>query len=122
MNCMCPADGFLTCLGEAAIANFARLHQFSHDSGNILNWHLGIHPMLIKEVDAIGLQAPQRLLDYFADVVGAAISSLSLSIGDAKPELGRNHRLLALPLKRASEKLFIHKRAIDLSRIKKIEP
>src|ERR1700677_2519835 len=117
MNRMCPADGFLARLGEAKIAYFASLHQFSHRSRNILNRHIGINPVLIKEVDVVGLQAPQRLLDHLADMCGTAIWSLVLSVLEAKPELGSNHRLLASSLERAPEKLFIHERAIDLSRI-----
>ena len=74
--------------------------------------------MLIPEVDVIRLQAPQRLLDHFANVFGAAICSLVFSVLDAKPELGRNHRLLASPFERTPEKLFIHERAIGFRCVK----
>lgn len=57
------ADNLLIHLGQSPMGDLALSDQVSHDTCDLLNRHIGILPVLIIEVDMVGLQTAQTSLN-----------------------------------------------------------
>ena len=77
--------------------------------------------MLIEQVDAIGLQAPQGGIDHFAYMLGLAVGSSWLSVHNVEAEFGSDERLVAASLESASNQFFVAERSVNFSRVKEVE-
>jgi hypothetical protein len=73
--------------------------------------------VLIEEVDPVGPKPAERCLGHLLHVLGATVQPVSVSPIDAEAELGGDHDLVAPPLQRAAEQLFVGERTVDLGRI-----
>jgi hypothetical protein len=62
------------------VAHLARRHQFRHRTDALLDRNRGVTPMHVVEVDDIGPQSGQALIDALADVAGV-VSGLQLADG-----------------------------------------
>ena len=81
-------------VADADRPDLARLEQLPEDQGGLLERHLGIGPVDLVEVDAVGLQAPQRLLHLLAHPLRRGVPEHPAAL-PVEPDLGRDHRALA---------------------------
>jgi len=92
--------------------------QVLHRSGDVLDRHLGVDPVLIEEIDDVGLQALERGLSDLLDVLGPAVQTGLLLVGvDLEPELGGDDDPSADRSERFADELLIRERAIHLGRV-----
>jgi len=61
-------------LRQAEVAHLADQHQLSHRANRLLNGHVGIHVVLVVEVDVPDTESLQARVTAFADVLGPAIA------------------------------------------------
>src|SRR5207253_1951134 len=81
---------------KGQIAYLAFLNQVLHCSRYIFDWHVGVHAVLIEQVDAIDLESLERGFGDFLDVLWPTIqtSQTSLRLGiNFPPKLGGYHHL-----------------------------
>src|SRR5699024_1154706 len=57
--------------------NFAFIHQIFYGSGNILNRYFRIHPVLVKQINAVSAKTLKHSFDYTLYVLGTAIEARS---------------------------------------------
>src|ERR1700692_3120477 len=99
MNSVSTADRFLARLREAEVAYFTLAHQFANRAGNVFNRHSRVDTMLVKKGDVICLEAFERSLNDFPNVLWPAIRARNLAVFNAsavlntEPELRRNNGL-----------------------------
>src|SRR5271163_4660047 len=60
---MRPTDRIRASLGQTEVAHFSCLNEGLYRSGNILHGYVRINTVLVEEVDPIGTQALERLVD-----------------------------------------------------------
>ena len=76
------------------VLDLALPDQVFHCPRDILNGNVGMDTMLIKKVDAVGLESAERSIGNVFDVLGTTVESSLLPILKAETELGGNHNLL----------------------------
>ena len=82
------ADGAHAGLGQAEVADLARLDEFLDGAGDVLDRHLRVDAVLVQQVDPVGAEPPQRAVHGVADVVGWLDSPVwRPSASKAKPNL-----------------------------------
>jgi len=60
---------------ESVVLDLALLVQVLQDSGDVLDRHVGIDTLLIKEIDRLGFQPGQHRIHDFANVIWTAIQA-----------------------------------------------
>ena len=82
-------------LGQTEIAHFAFPHEFADRAGNIFHGHRAVDPMLVKQIDVIGLQPPERPFDRRANRRGTAVGvgEHLFAVLEFETELGGNDDL-----------------------------
>jgi hypothetical protein len=73
-------------------------HQLLHRPGDVLDGDLGVDPVLVEQVDAVGPKTLQHALDDELDVRGLAVEARPALAGrlvDVPAELRRDHDLVA---------------------------
>ncbi len=77
--------------------------------GHVLDRHIGVNPVLVQQVDAVGLQPLQRSVHGTSDVVGMAIEAQPLARVRFKvePEFRRDDHLLSHWRERGSDEFFV---------------
>ena len=75
-------------------------------SHHLVDRRLGVNPVLVVQVDPVGVQPPQRSLDRDADVGRATVDHAwpAAGVGD-HPELGGQHHLIAAASEGAADEL-----------------
>lgn len=68
-------------------ANFSGVVELEHRLSDLLDRHFGVRPMHLIEVDDIGPQTPQRIIDLLADARPAGIAEY-LAVVPIQPDLG----------------------------------
>ncbi len=112
------ADRLRPGLGQAEVSHLAFGNQIAHGTGHIFNRHVRIDPVLIEQVDAVGLETLERGFGHRANVRWAAVQALAHhAVGEA--ELGGNHHLIAERRHRFAQKLFVDERSVDFSAVEK---
>jgi hypothetical protein len=104
------------------VADLASGDQLRKGTDGLLDGDLGVHPVLVVEVDVVGAQSPQRALDSGADVRRAAVELPRSATGvrhDA--ELDRQHDLVASLLDRSAHQRLVVERPIDLGGIEMVD-
>jgi hypothetical protein len=81
--------------------------QLSHGTGHVSHRDVWVNTMLVKEVDAVGLQALERLFGDQADAGGRAVEPGG-SDAILEAELGCQNDLVAKGGDGLSEHFFIH--------------
>ncbi|MNY25573.1 hypothetical protein D3C86_1593660 [compost metagenome] len=56
---MCTANGLHTGFRKAEVLDLAFANQISHYTGDVFNRYVRVNPMLVKQIDEIGLQPAQ---------------------------------------------------------------
>jgi hypothetical protein len=47
------ADGRATSFGQSEVGDLARLHEFGDRPGNVFDGHIGVHTVLVEQVDPV---------------------------------------------------------------------
>ena len=97
--------------------DLAGLDELLDRARHILDRHLGIHPVLVIEVDRTYAQPLQRAVDDMADAVGMTgdpAARLALLRVDVEAELGGDHDLVAVRGECLANKLLVGKGPVDL--------
>jgi len=97
------------------VLHLALLNQLFHRSRNVFDRHVGVNPVLIEQVDDIGLEALQRGLGDFPDVLWPTIQPIqtSLRLGiNFEPELRGYNHLVAKWSEGFAHEFFVRERAI----------
>lgn len=89
---MGPPQGRRAGLRQAQVAHLSGPDEFGHGADHVLDGHLGVDPVLVEQVDAVGPQSLQRLLDHRADALGPAVErEAPLGALEIESELGREY-------------------------------
>jgi len=75
LNFVRAADGSHACFGEAEVLHLALLDQIPDGAGDVFDGNIGIHAVLVEEVYDVGLEALERGVGDFADVLGTAVEA-----------------------------------------------
>src|SRR6476659_5807117 len=104
---------------KSVMPDLTFLNQILQRSGHIFDRHVRVHAMLIEEIDAVGLQSPERRFGYLLHVLWPAVDTNLLSLEtDGEAELGSNHNLVADRCEGFPDKFFVGKRAVHFSSVK----
>src|ERR1700730_7781795 len=72
---MGSADDLLTCLAQSEVFHLAFLNEIPDCAGNVFNRYVLAHPVLIEQIDSVGVQALEGLIGDKADPFGPAVPS-----------------------------------------------
>ena len=93
---VCATDRLHPCFRKSEVPDLTFLNQVLHRAGHIFDWYVRIDAMLIKQIDAIGLESHQRCIGDLLDVLRPAIHTDLLSVrADLESELGGYDHLIA---------------------------
>src|SRR5581483_6905681 len=70
------------------------LVEIAHGARGLGDWPARVGPMHLIDVDAVGLQPPQRVFDFAHDALAAAVAR-DLAVVPFEPDLGGDERVLA---------------------------
>jgi hypothetical protein len=110
------AQGLNPRFGHAEGLHLSLRDEGLHRSGDLLDGHVGIDPVLVKQIDGLHPQALQRALDGPADVLrpaGDAAVLTGLGI-DVEAELGGDHHPVAYRPQGFAYHLLVDEGAVDL--------
>jgi hypothetical protein len=98
------------------VRDLALCDQVLDRAGDLLDGRLGVHAVLVEELDPVGLQAPERCFGDLSDVFRAAVEAPTLSRLriDVEPEPGRDDHLVTTGGERFADEFFVDERAVDL--------
>jgi hypothetical protein len=122
MDRMCAADGLGASLRKSEMMDLAFLDQPLDGAGDVLDRHLGVHPVLVEQIDAIGLEALEHAFGHVLDVLRPAVQpdqALSGLLVDVPAEFRGDDHLVADRRQGLADKLLIRERAIDLGGVEK---
>jgi len=83
---------------------------------------VGVDAVLVEQIDPVGAQASQRVVDAGADRLGAAVGSGRHARGELEAELGRDRDLLPHSLECLAQDLFVVERPVDLRGVEEGDP
>jgi hypothetical protein len=110
-----PADGARSGLGQAEVPHLARRDQFPDRSGDLLDRHLRVHPVLVQQVNPPGAQPPQRPVHRLPNVIRpAGQPGLAALAVEGEAELGGDDYLVADRGERLADQFLVDERAVDL--------
>ena len=72
-----PPDGLRARLAQAEEPRLPLRDQLGHGADDVLDRHLGIHAVLVQQVDVVGAEPLERALHRLADVRRAAVEAAS---------------------------------------------
>src|SRR4029077_6436061 len=75
LNFVCATDGLHAGFRKAEVLHLALLNQLFHRSSGVFDRHVGVNAVLIEQIDDIGLEALQRGLSDFLDVLWTAVQN-----------------------------------------------
>ena len=108
-----PADGVDPGFGQADVADLALGDQLGEGADDLLDRRVRVDPVLVVQVDVVGVEPAQRSFDGDADVLGAAVGPDSAGVRH-EPELGGEHHLVAAALEGAADEFLVGVGAVDL--------
>ncbi len=102
------------------------LHQLAQLAHGFLDRDIGVHAVLVVEVDPVGAEALERALDRAAHVLRATVAHAGpLAVFVAfRPhaELGRDHVLVAAAGDRPADQLLVAERPVHLGGVEEVDP
>src|SRR5699024_2005870 len=84
-------------LRQSPVLHFAFIHQIFYGSGHILNRYFRIHPVLVKQINAVSAKTLKHSFDYTLYVLGTANEARSPLAGllvNVPAKLGCDHDLV----------------------------
>src|SRR5687767_7504328 len=101
MHAMRAPDRLRRRLGQPDKADLPGLYEIRHRTDRLFDRHGTIDPMLIVQVNDVGVEPLERRIARCAHVLGTAVLALPLSVGTAHvAEFGGEHKTVSLPLDR----------------------
>ena len=95
LNRVCAPDGLCGCFGQTEMLHLAFRDQVFDRTSDILDRDAGVYAVLIEQINAVGLEPPERILGDFADSLGAAIEAVG-RLAVLEPELRCDDHLVAI--------------------------
>src|SRR6185312_1957401 len=100
-----------------------RRHEVLHGSRDVLDGNVGVHPVLVVEIDDVDAEPPEGSVGGLPDVLGSAgQTGLASLVVEGEPELGRDDDPIANRGQRLPHELLVHERPVDLGRIEERDP
>jgi hypothetical protein len=112
-------------LRQPQVAHLAGLDELRHGSYDVLDRYPGVDPVLVQQVDPVGPEPAQGLLDDLADVLRTAVQPPpgAGGLGQVEAELGGQHDLVAPgAAEDPSEQFFVGVRPIDFGGVEQRHP
>src|SRR5689334_125826 len=97
--------------------NLSGLHELLHGTRHVLDRHVRIDAVLVKQIDYIGAQALQSLVRDLTNALGPAIGGLR-RVTVAETELRRDHDVTAHGFQSLTDNFLVDEGPISLSRVK----
>jgi hypothetical protein len=96
------------------VNHLARVDQLLHRAGDILDRHLGVDPVLVVQVDAVGAQPTQRVVDGTPDAVRPAAQTARFDpvLGEREAELRGDLHLVPHRFEGLADDFFVRERAV----------
>ncbi len=108
-------------LRQAEMAHLALLHQAAHRAHGVFNGCLGVHPVLVVEVDGLHPQPLQAGLAGGDHIIGAAVDAEAAARRADIAELGGEHRLGPVAvLQGPAQQFFVGPRAVHVGRVQEV--
>ena len=107
------ADGLHSDLGQADVPNLPGGDQLGQRSDRVLDRGAAVEPVLVVEIDVVGLESLQGAVDGDADIGGAAVQAVAAGVGDQAKFSGQHH-LVSPPPQTAGEEFFVDVGTVDL--------
>src|SRR4029077_17501600 len=120
LDCVCATNRLHSWLGKAEVLHLAFLNQFLHRSRHVFDWHVGVDPVLIEQIDHIGSESLERSVSNFFDVLRSAIQLTRPRIAGGRrsePKLRSDHHLLTHRSERFAHKFLVREWAVNFSGI-----
>jgi DNA-binding transcriptional LysR family regulator len=95
------------------VQHLALRDQVLHRARHVLHRHLGVHAVLVEQVDAVGAQALQEASQTGADALRPAVLALG-GIALLEAELGGDDDLVAHRRQRFADQLLVREGAVGL--------
>ncbi len=116
-----PVHLFRRIVAHADGEDLAVAAQALQFAGGFLVRHQRVRPVNLVQVDTIGLQPPQRVLDLPADACGGGVA-VDARVAPLQRRLGGDHRLVAQALQGLADDLFGMAEAIDRRGVDQVDP
>src|SRR5450759_609056 len=112
---MSTADRLWRGLGQADVADLARLHELGHRTHGLLDRDLLVHTVLVVQVDVLHAEALERGVAGRVHVLRPAVDAHPAAVLAAHvPELRRQHDLVAPPRDGAPDEALVGERTVDV--------
>src|SRR5215510_14624448 len=110
-------------LAQAEVTRLALFDQFRHRAERLFNRNLRVDAVQVVKVDVLDAESFETALDRLAGVIGPAVNASDGGVvGIAhNAELGGQKHLIALPLDRATDQLFIGVWPVYIRCVQKID-
>ena len=111
-------------LREPEVLDLAFSNEVLHCAGHLLDRHVGVDPVLVKEIDPIGPEAPKRGFCDRPDMLGAAAQAAPFAGGrvDVEAELRCNRHPVAKRRQGLADQFLVGEGPIDLRGVEEIHP
>src|ERR1019366_5893577 len=109
MDCVCAPDRLRCGLRESDVADQSRGHQLSHRTDGFLDRCRGVDPVQVIEIDVVGAEAREALLERGADLVVPAESRATTTA-----ELGGEYHVGPTPGDRPADHPLAVAGAVDV--------
>ena len=93
-------------------------NQVFHGARDILDRHVRVHAVLVKEVDPVGTEPLQRRLGDLADALRPAVEP-GLVVAVLEAELRGDHDLVAKRRERLAHELLVHEGTVGFGGVEK---
>jgi transcriptional regulator with XRE-family HTH domain len=105
-------------LRQADVTNLALGDELRYRTHGVFDRSPWVDPVLVIQIDVVGIETPQRSFEGGANVVRAAVDVPRSAAGVRdQPKLCGQHDLVTPSLECAADQLFVGKRAVDLGRV-----
>ncbi len=111
---VCATDGVDAGFGEPEVLHLALRDEVPNGACDIFDGHVGVHAVLVEEIDPVGPQALQAGVGDLADRVGGAVETRGLTVLEAEAELGGDDHLIADRLEGFTHPLLVREGPVDL--------
>ncbi len=125
LNCVCATDGLCCCFRKPEVLDLALVNEVLHGSRHVFDRDLGVHAVLIEEVDGIDPEPLERAFGRLRDVLRPAVQAdpTRTPIGlELVGELGGYDDPPAEGEELFADEFFVGVRAIDFSSIEEGDP
>jgi len=112
---MRPPDGGRRSLGQPVVPDLALGDELGERADGLLDGRARVHPVLVVQVDVVGVEPPQGALDGQPHVLRAAVQAAgAVAAVPDRAELRRDHHLVPATGERASEQFLVEVRPVHL--------